>query len=104
MLKFENFLWAHHNPAECLQDWAEQTTEAVFRLSVVANLDPTEVVLPLSPVVFSYVRHAHDWFRTPLSERDENEISRDFYPGAALSENELRWVAVHIQSALIPAV
>lgn len=103
MLRFENFLWEHHNPAECLEDFAEQITEAVFRLSVVANLDPTEIVLPLSPTVLNYVRFAHEWFRTPLEERDSHEVSRDFYPGCALTDEELRWVAVHIQSEIIPA-
>ena len=103
MLRFENFLWQHHNPAECLEDFAEQTTEAVFRLSVVADLDPTEIVLPLSPTVLSYVRHAHEFFRTPVEERGENEIEREFYPGDALSEDELRWVALHVQSSIIPA-
>lgn len=104
MLRFENFLWRHHNPAECLEGFAEQTTEAVFRLSVVADLDPTEIVLPLSPTVLSYVRQAHEFFRTPVEERGENEIMREFYPGDALSEDELRWVALHIQADLIPAV
>lgn len=103
MCRFENFLWAHHNPAECLEEWADETTEAVFRLSVVADLDPSEILLPLSPTVLSYVRNAHEWFRTPLSERDPREVSKEFYPGAALSDGELRWVAIHIQSSLIPS-
>lgn len=103
MVRFENFLWQHHNPAECLEDFAEKTTDAIIGLSVVADLAPTEIVLPLSPVVLSFVRHAHEFFRTPVEERGENEFLREFYSGAALSEDELRWVAVHVQSALIPA-
>ncbi|MCM1066813.1 MAG: hypothetical protein NC418_04465 [Muribaculaceae bacterium] len=103
MCRFENFLWRHHNPAECLEDFAEQTTKSLFWLSVITELDPTEIVLPLSPTVLSYVRHAHEFFRTPVDERGVNEIEREFYPGAALSEEELRWVALHIQSAIIPA-
>lgn len=103
MVRFENFLWQHHNPAEVLEDWAEKATEGIVCLSVTCELDPSEVRLPLSPVVDAYVRNAHEWFRTPLSERDPNEIIRDFYPGVALTDTELRWVAVHIQNALIPA-
>lgn len=101
--RFENFLWRHHNPAECLEEFAEQITEAIFCLSVVADLDPTEIVLPLSPIVLSYVTHAHEFFRTPVEERGANEIECAFYPGDALSEDELRWVARHIQADLIPA-
>lgn len=104
MLRFENFLWQHHNPAECLEDWAEKATVGIMRLAVECELDPSDVQLPLSPVVHSYVRLAHEWFRTPLSERRPDEISRDFYPGCALTDAELRWVAVHIQNALVPAV
>lgn len=103
MCRFENFLWKHFNPAEVLEEWADETTDAVFRLSVVADLDPSEILLPLSPTVLSYVRNAHEWFRTPLSERDPREVSKDFYEGDALSDGELRWVAIHIQSALIPS-
>lgn len=103
MCRFENWLWRHHNPAEVLEEWADATTEAVFALSVVADLDPTDIVLPLSPIVLSYVRHAHEFFRTPVEERGENEVVREFYSGDALSEDELRWVAIHIQSNIIPA-
>lgn len=103
MVRFENFLWQHHNPAEVLEDWAEKATEGIVRLSIACEFDPSEVQLPLSPVVDGYVRHAHEWFRIPLSKRDPNEISRDFYPGSALTDIELRWVAIHIQNAIIPA-
>lgn len=103
MMRFENFLWSHHNPAEVLEDWADDATSGIMRLAVLCDLDPCDISLPLSPVVLDYVRHAHEWFRTPLSERDENEVSRDFYPGAALSDDELRWVARHVQDGIIPA-
>lgn len=104
MLRFENWLWEHYNPAEVFEDWAEKTTEAVFRLSVVADLDPTEIVLPLSDAVFKPLSELHALFRTPLEERDPGECIFDFYPGEALTDDELRWVALHIQSSLIPAV
>ena len=104
MLRFENWLWEHYNPAEVFEDWAEKTTEAVMALSIAANLDPTEVVLPLSDAIFKPLRELHDLFRTPLGEREPGECVFDFYPGEALTEDELRWVALHIQSALIPAV
>lgn len=103
MVRFENFLWKHHNPAEVLEEWALNATECIARLAVTCELDPSSVQLPLSPIVESYVRNAHEWFRTPLSERGENEFIRDFYPGDALSDAELRWVAVHIQNGIIPA-
>lgn len=60
-------------------------------------------MLPLSDAVDDYVRFAHEWFRTPLTERSNGEIEHNFYPGVELTEEELRWVAVHIQNALIPA-
>lgn len=105
MLRFENWLWEHFNPAEVFEDWAEKTTEAVFRLSVVADLDPTEIVLPLSEeAIFKPIRAIHHDARVPLEERGADETYLDFYPGEALSDDELRWVALHIQSALIPAV
>lgn len=103
MVSFENFLWAHHNPAEVLEEWAMKATEGIMTLSVSCSLDPTGIRLPLSPFVESFVRNAHEFFSTPLSERDENEMIQDFYPGVALTDDELRWVAVHIQNALIPA-
>lgn len=104
MCRFENFLWAHHNPAEVLEDFADRATQGIFALSVACELDPSDIILPLAPEVREYVRHAHEWFRTPLSERDPDEISRDVYSGEPLTEDELRWVAVHIQSSIIPAV
>ena len=104
MLRFENWLWEHYNPAEVFEDWAEKTTEAVFRLSVVADLDPTEIVLPLSDAIFKPLSELYILFRTPLEEREPGECIFDFYPGVALTDDELRWVALHIQSALIPAV
>ena len=103
MLRFENFLWANFNPAEVLEEWADKATSGIMRLAVDCDLDPSDVVLPLSPVVLGYVLHAHDWFRTPLSERDANDITRDFYPGAPLTDDELRWVARHVQDGIIPA-
>lgn len=103
MLRFENWLWEHYNPAEVFEDWAEKTTEAVMALSIVAELDPTEITLPLSDAIFKPLRELHDLFRTPLEERKPGESIFGFYPGVALSEDELRWVAFHIQSALIPA-
>ena len=103
MVRFENFLWSHHNPAEVLEDWADKATSGIVRLSLDCDLDPSDVLLPLSPVVLDYVRHAHDWFRTPLSERDEDEMSRYFYPGVPLTDDELRWVARHVQDGIIPA-
>lgn len=102
MLRFENFLWAKFNPAEVLEDWVDKATEGIMRLAVSCMLDPSEVQLPLSPVVDGYVRHAHEFFRIPVEERGEDEIVRDFYPGAELTDDELRWVARHIQDALIP--
>lgn len=104
MLRFENWLWEHNNPAEVFEDWAERTTEAVMALSVVSDLDPTEIVLPLSDAIFTPLRELHNLFRTPLAEREPGDGVFDFYPGVALSEDELRWVALHIQSVLIPAV
>lgn len=103
MMRFENFLWQHHNPAEVLEDWADKATEGIMRLAVSCMLDPSEVQLPLSPVVDGYVRHAHEFFRIPVEERGEDEIVRDFYPGAELTDDELRWVARHIQDGIIPA-
>lgn len=103
MCRFENFLWAHHNPAEVLEEWAEDVTSAIARLAFSADLDPSDIVFTLSPTVLSYVRDAHEFFRTPLEMRDPGELVTEFYPGAALSEEELRWVAIHIQSAIIPS-
>ena len=103
MMRFENFLWQHHNPAEVLEDWADKATEGIMRLAVSCMLDPSEVQLPLSPVVDGYVRYAHEFFRIPVEERGEDEIVRDFYPGAELTDDELRWVARHIQDGIIPA-
>ena len=103
MCRFENWLWQHHNPAEVLEDFADRATEGIFALAVSLELDPTAIVLPLAPEVHAYVVQSHKWFRTPLSERHPLEISRDVYPGEALSDDELRWVARHIQDALIPA-
>lgn len=103
MLRFENWLWKNYNPAEVFEDWASKTTEAVMRLSIVAELDPTEVVLPLSDAIYLPLREMHHFFRTPVESRPENECFREFYPGVALTDDELRWVALHVQSALIPA-
>ncbi len=104
MLRFENWLWKHYNPAEVFGDWADKTTGAVIRLAVAADLDPTEIVLPLSDAIFKPLRELHDLFRTPMDKRQPGDEVFGFYPGEALSEDELRWVALHIQSALIPAV
>nr|DAW70451.1 MAG TPA: hypothetical protein [Caudoviricetes sp.] len=104
MLRFENWLWQHYNPAEVFEDWADKTTEAVMALSIAADLDPTEIALPLSDAIIKPLRELHNLFRTPLEERDPSECIFGFYPGEALTEDELRWVAVHIQSALIPAL
>lgn len=103
MVRFENFLWKHFNHAEVLEEWADKATEGIFRLSVACELAPSEVQFPLSPVVDGYVKHSHEFFRTPISEREPGECTLDFYPGAALTDDELRWVAVHIQPALIPS-
>ena len=103
MCRFENWLWKHYNPAEVFEDWAEKTTEAVFALSVAADLDPSDIVLPLSDSIFKPICAIHEFARTPVAERSEDEVCYDFYPGAALTDDELRWVALHIQSALIPA-
>ena len=103
MMRFENFLWSHHNPAEVLEEWADKATKSVYNLSADCCLDPYGIVLPLSDAVDDYVRFAHEWFRTPLTERSGGEFNNDFYPGAELTEEELRWVAVHMQNALIPA-
>ncbi len=104
MCRFENWLWKHYNPAEVFEDWADATTEAVFALSVAADLDPSDIVLPLSDSIFKPICALHDFVRTPVDERPEHEMNIDYYPGVALTEDELRWVALHIQSALIPAV
>lgn len=48
MLRFENWLWENYNPAEVFEDWADKTTEAVMALAIAADIDPTEIVLPLS--------------------------------------------------------
>lgn len=83
----------------------KKTTEAVFALSVAADLDPSEIVLPLSEEgIFKPLCGIHDFVRTPVEDRPDTELCRDFYPGVALSEDELRWVAIHIQNSLIPAV
>lgn len=105
MLRFENWLWRHYNPAEVFEDWAADTTQAVMALAVAAHLDPSDIILPLSEEgIFEPLRRIHDFVRTPPSEREAGESSLGFYPGTALTETELRWVAVHIQSALIPAL
>lgn len=105
MLRFENWMWEHYNPAEVFEDWAEKTTEAVMALAIAADLDPSDIVLPLSEEgIFKPICGLHDFLRTPVEERDPGEICREFYPGVALTKDELRWVALHIQSALIPAV
>lgn len=104
MLRFENWLWQNYNPAEVFEDWAEKTTEAVMALSVAADLDPSEIMLPLSDAIFKPLCELHALFRTPLEKREPGDSIFGFYPGAALSEQELRWVALHIQSALIPAL
>lgn len=104
MLRFENWMWENYNPAEVFEDWAEAATEAVFALSVAADLDPTEIVLPLSEKgILEPLRAIHDFVRTPLEKRPDDEVCSAFYPGVALTDDELRWVAMHIQSALIPA-
>lgn len=104
MTRFENWLWVNYNPALIFEDWADKITEAVFALSAVADIDPTEIVLPLSPFIYCKLRELHDLFRTPMEKREPCEIIFGFYPGEALSDEELRWVALHIQSALIPSV
>lgn len=104
VFRFENFLWKHHNPSEVLEEWAQDVTAAIAHLSVVSGIDPCDIDLPLSDAVLDYVRNAHEFFRIPLSDRDPNEILTDFYPGDALSDDELRWVARHIQGCIIPAV
>lgn len=105
MLCFENWLWKHYNPAEVFEDWAEKTTEAVMALAIAADLDPSDIVLPLSEnSIFKPLCGIHDFVRTPVEDRPDTELCRDFYPGVALSEDELRWVAIHIQKSLIPAV
>lgn len=105
MLRFENWLWEHYNPAEVFEDWAEKTTEAVMALAIAADLDPSEIVLPLSVEgIFKPICGFHDLFRTPLEEREPSDSVFGFYPGVALTKEELRWVAIHIQNALIPAV
>lgn len=105
MLRFENWLWKHYNPAEVFEDWAEKTTEAVMALAIAADLDPSDIVLPLSEnSIFKPPCGIHDFVRTPVEDRPDTELCRDFYPGVALSEDELRWVAIHIQKSLIPAV
>lgn len=103
MVCFENFLWEHHNPAEVLEDWAEKATIGIINLSIECSLDPTEIKLPLSSVVDDYVRQAHEWFRTPPPQSDGIKFCRAFYSGDALTDEELRWVAIHIQNAIIPA-
>lgn len=103
MVRFENFLWKHYNPAEVLEEWADKATDGIMQLSITCNLDPTGIVLPLSPFVETVVRDAHKWFRTPLSERSGDEFNSEFYHGEALTDDELRWIAIHIQNALIPA-
>lgn len=105
MLRFENWLWKHYNPAEVFEDWADRTTEAVFRLAIAAEVDPSEISLPLSNSIYNSICAFHDFFRTPVENRQDDVLHCDlFYPGPALTEDELRWVAIHIQSALIPAV
>lgn len=105
MLRFENWMWEHYNPAEVFEDWAEKTTEAVFRLAVAADLAPSEVVLPLSEEgIYKPLCALHDFLCTPVEDRKEGEVCTEFYPGVALTMDELRWVALHIQSALIPAM
>lgn len=105
MLRFENWMWEHYNPAEVFEEWAKKATEAVFALSVAAGIDPTEIVLPLSEEgIYKPLCELHDFFRTPVERRQENELCDEFYPGVALTDDELRWVALHIQSALIPAI
>lgn len=104
MLRFENWLWSNYNPADVFEDWAEKTTEAVIALSIAADLDPTEIVLPLSDAIFKPLSELHALFRTPMEECEPVDSIFGFYPGKALTEDELRWVALHIQSALIPAV
>ncbi len=104
MLRFENWLWEHYNPAEVFEDWAEKTTEAVMALAVAADLDPSAIVLPLSEEgIYRPLCAIHDLLRIPVEERAYGVISDVFYPGVALTKDELRWVALHIQSALIPA-
>lgn len=103
MCRFENFLWQHFNPAEVLEEWADLATEAVMRFALAFDVNPDEVPLPPSSEVMNYVRYAHEFFRTPLSERDPGEVLLDVYPGEALTEDELRWVARHIQASIIPA-
>lgn len=103
MLRFENFLWKYSNPAECLEDWAEETTEALFKLAEVSNVPAHLITLPLSPEILMWVEDMHEFYRTPISERGENETVLDFYSGAKLTEPELIWVATHIQKDLIPA-
>lgn len=39
-----------------------------------------------------------------MEMRQPGENIFGFYPGIALTQDELRWVALHIQSAIIPAV
>ena len=105
MLRFENWMWEHYNPAEVFEDWAEKTTEAVMALAIAADLDPSDIVLPLSEEgIFKPICGLHDFLRTPVEERDPGEVCREFYPGVALTKDELRWVALPIRSALIPAV
>lgn len=105
MLRFENWMWQHYNPAEIFEDWAEKTTDAIVALSVAAQLDPSEVVLPLSEEgIYKPLCALHDYLRTPIEDRPNGDFCEAFYPGVALTEDELRWVALHIQSALIPAV
>lgn len=103
IVRFENFLWEHQNPAECLEDWAWETTEAIKKLSSVSGIPMTQIALPLSSMTYSWVKEMHDFLRTPVSERGENESILDFYSGAELTDDELLWVANHIQSDIIPA-
>lgn len=103
MLRFENWMWQHYNPAEVFEDYAEKTTEAVITLAIAADLDPSDIVLPLSEEgPFKPLCGIHDFVRTPLANRPADELCREFYPGEALTEEELWWVALHIQSSLIP--
>lgn len=104
MCRFENWLWQHFNPAEVFEDFADKATEGIFALSVACSLDPSDIVLPLSEEqIFRPICAIHEEVRRPLDQRTGDECCEAFYPGEALSEDELRWVARHIQDALIPA-
>ncbi|MGN0206762.1 MAG: hypothetical protein ACI4BC_05920 [Muribaculaceae bacterium] len=104
MIRFENWLWKHYNPAEVFADWADETTKALMALAEAAELAPSDIVLPLSEKgIYNPLCELHDLFLTPLDKRLPGECVFEFYPGEALTKDELRWVALHIQSAIIPA-